>query len=95
MGGKELLVDPWTQGLSILRGPRLMDHVVHVVEHVEVGVFPEMIRWPFSCVPGLGETVFSDKVDYVAWIEITWCERHLLDLSGQSMGHPLPQTMPS
>ena len=95
MGGKELLVDPWTQWLGTLRGPCLVDHVVHVVEHVEVGVLPEMIRWPFSCVPGLGETVFSDRVDYVAWIEITWCERHLQDLSGQLMEHPLPQTMPS
>ena len=95
MGGEELLVDPWTQRLSILRGPCLVDHVVHVVEHMEVGVLSEMICWPLSWVPRMGETVFSDMVDYVAWIEITWCERHLLDLSGQSMEHPPLQTMPS
>ena len=57
--GKELLVDPWTQRCTTLRGPCLVDHVVHVVEHMEVGVLPEMIRWPFSWVPGLGEIIFS------------------------------------
>ena len=29
-----------------------MEHVVHVVEHVEVRVLPEMICGPFSRVPG-------------------------------------------
>ena len=70
-----------------------MDHVVHVVEHVEVGVLPEMIRWPFHWVPRLGEIVFSVLEDHVASFEITWYERHLQDLSGQSMGHRLQQTM--
>ena len=51
VGGKELLVDPWTQRLRIRWGAGLVDHVVHVVEHVEVGILPEMIRWPFSWVP--------------------------------------------
>ena len=60
VGGKELLIDPWTQRFSTLRGSRLVDHVVHVVEHVEVGILPEVVRWPFSWVPGLGGTVFSD-----------------------------------
>ena len=59
VGGKELLVDPWTQWCTTLRGPCLVDHVVHVVEHMEVGVLPEMIRWPFSWVPGLREIIFS------------------------------------
>ena len=68
MGGEELLVDPWTQGLSILRGPCLVDHVVHVVENMKVGVLPEMIRWPFSWVPGLGEIVFSGMQDHISYI---------------------------
>ena len=92
MGGKELLVDPWTQRLSILRGPCLVDHVVHVVENMEVGVLSEMIRWPFSWVPGLGETEFLD-MDHVAWTSITWYEMHLQDLSGRSLGRLLQQTM--
>ena len=55
MGGKELLEDPWSQRCLFVRCSRLMEHVEHVVEHVEVGVLSEMICWPFSWVPGLGK----------------------------------------
>ena len=85
MGEKELLEDPWTLWLSILRGPCTVDHVVHLVEHMEVGVLPEMIRWPFSWVPEFGEIVFSCGESCIS----TWYETHLQDLSGQSMVHQL------
>ena len=70
-----------------------MEHVEHVVEHVEVGVLSEMICWPFSWVPGLGKKIPKNSIYYAARILITWYEMHLQDLLDLLMGYLVLSSM--
>ena len=66
-----------------------MEHVVHVVEHVEVRVLPEMICGPFSRVPGWDKMIFRNS----KWLDLTLYGRSRRDWSGRSVEHWPPQIM--